>query len=558
MSIDQHWQLSITPLAPVHLGSGQDYEPTGYVIDEETLYEFDGIAALKALPEQERAKLSGILDGKPTQDMLRRVQSFFHANRERLIAVSRRCVQVNATVEAFYRERIGQVAQQEARGQTVQNRLEIERTAFNPYSGAPILPGSGLKGAIRTALLDRENNGNPLHQVDDRRTRRTRPEHSLEMQERLFRYQAGNFELDPMRLIRISDASAVDPDAAATQVRFAVNRKKTEVRVGGKLVDSQAEQRGLYQLLECLAPLQTRGFRAQLSVQDTGGIDSRHWPDAALRFNPASIAAACNRFYLPALQREMTLLHERGYLDECWADDVRALLSGPLAESLSSDRAFVLRVGRHSGAESVTLNGIRQIKIMKGRGEQPETLDHAKTLWLASDERLAQRDLLPFGWVLVELHDGDEALPPLPASTHSGEVVAWRDQVSKRRARMLGELAEAQARATEAEQERQRIEREQAERESRLASLSDEARKLESLRELFQRDQAAGIKLAGGELANTLVDLLKEAEKDWPAAESHALAELAESIYGHIGWSSSKKKLERKARIAALLAKRDS
>lgn len=323
MSLDQHWQLSITPLAPVHLGSGQDYEPTGYVIDEETLYEFDGLAALKALPEQERTKLSGILDGKPTQDMLRRVQSFFHSNRDRLIAVSRRCVQVNATVEAFYRERIGQVAQHEARGQAVQNRLEIERTAFNPYSGAPILPGSGLKGAIRTALLDRENNDRSLP-ADLLRDRNA----NLKLQQRLFVYQAGKFELDPMRLIRISDASAVDPDTAATQVRFAVNRKKTEVRVGGRLVDSQAEQRGLYQLLECLAPLQTRGFRAQLSVQDTGGIDSRHWPDAALRFSPASIAAACNRFYLPALQREMTLLHERGYLDDRWADDVRALLVG--------------------------------------------------------------------------------------------------------------------------------------------------------------------------------------------------------------------------------------
>jgi CRISPR-associated protein Csm5 len=551
MSLDQHCQLSITPLAPVHLGSGQDYEPTGYVIDEETLYEFDGLAALKALPEQERTKLSGILDGKPTQDMLRRVQSFFHSNRDRLIAVSRRCVQVNATVEAFYRERIGQVAQHEARGQAVQNRLEIERTAFNPYSGAPILPGSGLKGAIRTALLDRENNDRSLP-ADLLRDRNA----NLKLQQRLFGYQAGKFELDPMRLIRISDASAVDPDTAATQVRFAVNRKKTEVRVGGRLVDSQAEQRGLYQLLECLAPLQTRGFRAQLSVQETGGIDSRHWPDASLRFNPASIAAACNRFYFPALEREMTLLQKRGYLDDRWADDVRELLSGPLGDSLSSDRAFVLRVGRHSGAESVTLNGIRQIKIMKGRGEQPETLDHAKTLWLASDERLAKRDLLPFGWVLVELHDGDEALPPLPASAHSGEVVAWRDKVSKRRAKMLVELAEGQARAAEAELERQRLEREQAEREARLASLSEEARKLESLHAMFRRDQAAGIKLAGGELANALVGLLKEAERDWPAAESHALAQLAEAIYGHIGWPAPKKKPERKAQIAALLAKR--
>ena len=56
MSQLQHWQLAITPLSPVHLGTGQDYEPTGYVIDDGALFEFDGIAALQALPAAERER----------------------------------------------------------------------------------------------------------------------------------------------------------------------------------------------------------------------------------------------------------------------------------------------------------------------------------------------------------------------------------------------------------------------------------------------------------------------------------------------------------------------
>ncbi len=549
MSLDRHWSLSITPLSPVHLGSGQDYEPTGYVIDEGALYEFDGIAALQVLPGQERAKLGKILEGRPTQDMLRQVQSFFHNNRERLIAVSRRCVGVNPSVEAFYKERVGQVVQREDRGREVQNRLEIERTAFNPGSGAPILPGSGIKGAIRTALLDRENDGRPLS-PDLKGDRNA----NLKLQQRLFKYRPGRFELDPMRLIRVGDASAADPAATVTQVRFAVNRKKTEIRVGGKLVDSQAEQRGLYQLLECLSPLQARGFRAQLSIQQSGGIASHHWPDAELRFDAQGIAQACNRFYLPALERERRLLHERGFLDQRWEDALGELLSGPLSSALAENRAFLLRVGRHSGAESVTLNGVRNIKIIKGKGEKPDYLDHSKTIWLAADERLAQRGLLPFGWLLLELHGADEEPTAVTFPQPIDDLDAWRAEVAERRRRMAADLAAARARAAEAEQERLDAERAEAERAARLAQMTAEARKLEALRELLARDQAANRKEKNGELAERLAITLKEAGEGWPSAEASTLADLAEAIYGYIGWPASKKRPQRQAQIAALRA----
>jgi CRISPR-associated protein Csm5 len=550
MSIDRHWQLAITPLSPVHLGSGQDYEPTGYVIDDQALYEFDGLAALKALPETERQQLGKILDGAPTPAMLRQVQGFFYKNRERLIAVSRRVVRINPSMEAFYQDRVGQVAQHETGGREVQNRLEIERTAFNPVNGAPILPGSGLKGAIRTALLDHENDGRslPSELRGDRGA-------NLKLQQALFHYRAGKFELDPMRLVRLADAAAVQPGELSTQVHFAVNRKKQPVMVGGRLVDSQAEQKGLYQLLECLPPLAARGFRSQISIQDSAGVQSEHWPDPHLRFDLADIAAACNRFYRPILDRELELLRERDFLDSTWADAVDRLLAGPLAASMGANRTFLLRVGRHSGAESVTLNGVRDIKIMKGKGEKPEYLPYVKTFWLAADEPGQQQRLLPFGWLLIEIADGAAAFPDWVFPDLASDSAAWRAGVAARCNRANAELAQAREREIQAQRDREVAEREAAERAARLENLSPESRKLEALRALLARDRSAGNKQPGGELTESLVASLKEAAQNWPAAESRELADLAEEIYGFIGWPASKKKRERQAQIGDLRSK---
>jgi CRISPR-associated protein Csm5 len=545
MTETQHWWLAITPLSPVHMGAGQDYEPTGYVIDDGALFEFDGIAALKALPRAERDRLGRLLEGRPTPDMLREVQRFFYENRGRLIAVSRGQVRVNETVEAFYQERVGRVAQHEHGGGRVQNRLEIERTAYNPPSGQAILPGSGLKGAIRTALLDVVNAGRRLPDELQRN-----PKANQALQESLFDYRMGHLENDPMRLVHVADAALGVPEAFATEVRFAVNRKKQAVHRNGRLMESKAEQQGLYQLLECVPEMQPRAFRGQLAVQGMGDVESTKVPRQ--RFRLPEIAAACNQFYRPILERETELLVERGYVDEAWAARLRELLAGPLANPLAHNHAWLLRVGRHSGAESVTLNGLRNIKIMKGQGEKPEFLDHSKTLWLASNERLAQRGLLPFGWLLVEPYRDESDLLPWPATALGASLAEWKAAVSTRRAALRRDLEEAERQEEERRLAAEAARREEAERAERLASLSPEGRQLEELRMLLARDRAANRKEAGGELASRLVALLKEAQESWSGPECHDLADLALEIYGFIGWPASKKKRQRQEQIEAV------
>ena len=543
----QHWRLAITPLSPVHMGTGEDYEPTGYVIDRGALYEFDGIAALQALPVAERERLGRMLEQRPNEDMLRQVQSFFHQNRERLIAVSRHQVKVNSTIEAFYGERVGQVVQNEQGGRNVQNKLEIERTAYTSASGAAILPGSGLKGAIRTALLDAVNEGRPLPTPlkGDRQANR-------KLQEHLFK---GKFHTDPLRLIRLGDAALTKPDNFSTEVRFALNRKKQAVKNrDGVLVQSQAEQHGLYQLLECLPSFQARAFDGSLSIQGTGGVESQDWPESARRFRLPEITVACNRFYRPKLDAELKLLRSRGYLDTDWRQRLQSLLDGPVGQSLDANNAFLLRVGRHSGAESVTLDGLRNIKIMKGKGEA-EYLDHAKTLWLVGDERQIQTNLQPFGWLLVEPFDDPSQLPPWQEDAGNPAIAAWRTDVRERQAEMAAKLEQERKREAERKRAVEKAEFEATVRKAQLESLSEEGRKIEGLRELFAKDKAVNRKQAGGELASSLVALLKDAEENWQGQECAELADLALEIYGFIGWPASKKKRQRKAQIEAIRKK---
>ena len=54
--------LLISTLSPVHVGCGEDYDPTRYVIENDTLYEFEPGAALAVLTAQDREQLLKIVN----------------------------------------------------------------------------------------------------------------------------------------------------------------------------------------------------------------------------------------------------------------------------------------------------------------------------------------------------------------------------------------------------------------------------------------------------------------------------------------------------------------
>jgi CRISPR-associated protein Csm5 len=83
---------------------------------------------------------------------------------------------------------------------------------------------------------------------------------------------------------------------------------------------------------------------------------------------------------------------------------------------------FLIRIGRHSGAESMTIYGHRNIKIMQGQGVRDKHQDYATTLWLASESSkpTSNDGLIPFGWAMLEFEPFD-SIPLEPAVAYQGK-----------------------------------------------------------------------------------------------------------------------------------------
>jgi len=230
-----------------------------------------------------------------------------------------------------------------------------------------------------------------------------------------------------------------------------------------------------------------RQFSATPAINRTDAArgNSEALPMPALRWAVKDVAAACNRFYRPQLDAELGLLAQRGYASEAWIADACAVVSG-FEEQIKRNTAFLLRVGRHSGAEAVTLNGVRSIKIMRGKGEQPDYLKAPKTIWLAATSQEASGGLLPFGWVIVELSPPGQTPAPLPGAVsaiakYSDAAREWTQAQAERHEALRAEREKDEAaqreRQAQAEREQQRAEaaaREECERLERMTPLERE------------------------------------------------------------------------------------
>jgi len=525
-------QLLISTLSPVHIGCGEDYDPTNYVIENNTLYEFDPGAAHKALTVQDRQELLRIVSNSNNKKMLQEVQAFFYQRRQALMMVAKRRVPAVPKLIEFYQGRVGQTVQTERDGSQLVNKLSIGRTFFNPASGTPTLPGSSLKGAIRTALLDGMNQGKPLLQKQEK---------NLALQQRLFRYE--HFEQDPMRLVQLADTAFLDEEGVGTELRFAVNRRRKAPKSGDSSEQSLAEKGDLYQLLECVPAARFRVFSGQLTVQQIDHLnDDRRLPALPLRWNTQQIAAACNGFYRPQLEMEIQQMQERGYLDVRWVTLIEKLLNGSLGQRLDNNQAFLLRVGRHGGAESITLNGVRNIKILRGRDQHPDNRAETTTWWLAAGNTQLKTGMLPFGWLLAELQPTDQrvldwveardALSGMPT-----EYTAWLAQERRQAAMTL------QRQADEAARQQTIIAR---------ANATPEQKAIAELRDWLITDRKAKQLKPMGRVVGTLNRLLKEG-LGWPLTDRQVLADLAEEIFSQrsVG-GDDKMQQERKSKIQQL------
>ena len=529
------YRLALTPLSPIHIGCGEDFEPTNYVIDEGVLYGFDPSRAV--LNELERGKLMTAATSGNWLDVSR----FFRDNAALFKVHAAFMIPVSSGVSKQYKDKLGAVANREQGGRSVVNKLELERTQYSGITLMPFIPGTSFKGAIRTAWLD-DLNGQ-RQPTDVQFSFKGEAKSTNAMEKRLLK---GDFQTSPLRLLKIADLMPAHDREVDRRVLYSVNLKKRQIIRDG----NELQPKGIAARKECILHGQYRAFVADAVLSSLNPHnDSKTTPAPELRPSDfKAIAKQSNAYNQIRLRREMSVLDGRGLVNPAWKQSIELLMAGALGKRLNSGDAFLIRLGRYGGAESKTLSGegVASIKIMGAKGQPPTFESTTKTVWLAAEQENDQKHLLPFGWAVVEIDPQEGDSPELKAwcadqANGRLDMAKIRQQFVAEKAAALKLKTELAAQAAQREAARQTEQLAAIQREQAMASMSAQGQQIETLRQACEawakqmppngnfKKQTTDVGKAGFfQEANKLVTLALTSP-EWTVQDKLTLADMLEN-----------------------------
>ncbi len=339
MENDMIHRLTLTPLTPIHIGTGSVIEPFEYVITDR-LYKFSPESFLETLDEREQERFLKLA----SQDVL--VMREFVRNRFK-----------NARPGIEYEMDVHPMAIKIYEDRLKNIRSDLSVSPFIRTRQIPYIPGSSLKGSIRTAMLYAKVQ-KPLREYDSRK---------LESEAFGFniRRPDGSFWVDmsrdPFKFLKISDS---DTQENATRLEAVSLHTK---RDGAWSEDMTLLREVTHSTLT--VPENAPEFKATVSTLENPRIGKRP-------FSVKEIIKDCNAFYYLHLQNERKFLAALPQAQN-WYNALAKTY-----DNLSEDSCLI-RFGWGTGFDGVTINYAMKHKLTK-------------------KSRRLTADLLPLGWAMLK------------------------------------------------------------------------------------------------------------------------------------------------------------
>lgn len=340
------YRLKGTILSPLHIGTGSQTEPFDYVIRNGRLCRISLEDFLYQLSEEKREIFEDIV----TSGNLNRIRKYIieEINLEKYLAYS---VEVTEEIERLYLTKIADI----------QNQLLIDPFIRTGGENKPYIPGSSIKGAIRTALISHIAQHSNLSQPKGYRE-------ELEFESRLLGY-TGRGKNDPFRGIKVTDGILPPESTIVSQIRNVTKDRSGNLQSSNiQLICEVTHSKVSGRLIE---------FESNLTI-DSNLFSTSYLSRA---FTIQEVREACNSFYKDKLRME----HEKFYGTSSISDVSSSLLN----ENIEKD-SFLIRLGRFSGVESVTIDNYRNPKPPGRKG-----------IWGKSRNLVEMK--YPLGWTKIRL-----------------------------------------------------------------------------------------------------------------------------------------------------------
>lgn len=360
-----------TALTPVHIGTGKAMAPEEYFVRESRLVRFRPEAVLRRRPPREREQFENLLRAGNLGEAWTRLRTWAAADRESWL--------YEIAVGAGSRDELGRNLDPSRR------RGEVYTLHWNLARRQAIVPGSAVKGALRTAFVNAcaqaraGELGERLEELKSRLRERWRRTNEVwkfleEQALGLTRRPDEGEPIDPLAMLRVADATV-----APEMVR--VDRAEVRLR------DGNASTRGIQLHYERLLS-KADGGAAQFVLEI--GIDRGRAEDRRVKrllgrpLDWNFLVQAANHFSFGRLEAERRRFTFLGESAARWL---------PGGEWWAGGR-MLLRLGRFSHFESLSVEGLRDGYSPQRR--RPISEGDSRTVLVTDHGPVS------FGWVLLE------------------------------------------------------------------------------------------------------------------------------------------------------------
>jgi CRISPR-associated protein Csm5 len=373
-------------LTPIHVGNGEIFTPEDYLIQGDTLIRFHCSAVLRDMNTELHQQLEAALE-----------RNNFTAAQEILrTAVDPQRHTLHRTVISD-ESRVDLLTLIKHPESSPRNR-EVHPFVFNPQDSRPYLPGSAIKGAIRTALVNF---------FTQQHLKTVAPEVAREREKnrkwRILETKALNFEFnrmgtDPLRLLKVADVP-LPPDLTRLDRVLLLQHGKDPTDLPMH-----------YERLSCRGDDSDTTFAVEMEWNEAAAVHSQVRIGRTLDFE--LIRMACNRFFMKRMRAEQAYFFKDDVLPEARYGAQGLIKFQPdklMVIKSIQERGLLLRIGRFCHFESLSVEELREGWNIKKKKPIKE-MSNSRTLCRCRSEVRGGSMPLPFGWLLLMY----ESAPPTP------------------------------------------------------------------------------------------------------------------------------------------------
>lgn len=350
--------LNLEFLTPVYIGSGNELDPLSYVVRKGS----DGKDYLYLVDIE-----SWLADNSSNEDIL-------NAFNEMTFQDLRIYVAKNIPLSNYVLESIPissaeftKTYNKMLRNKKDENQLLVELMPRNNVQHRPYIPGSSIKGAIRTAIANQHIN----IKKDDKSNWR-------DLNKAIF----GPPIEDILKYLKLSDA-ALPPSSTQIVQPLEISKNPERKSKTSKNFKNFAET------TQSLALTNGLNTFIKISLNSSPPTPSLPKKNRVRPFVLEDLFQWLNDFYIQKYRQEIKKFYQQFHL-EYISKNLEQINQKVDSIEKNSQRSALLRIGHYSHVECVTLNDLRQPKTRNNKYGTTRTLAEGK---------------VPFGWVKVSIDE---------------------------------------------------------------------------------------------------------------------------------------------------------